>query len=132
MRAIEKHLLPLGFDLPQPNRDVIGGYFVWLSLPSGLAANALSRRCRTDQDVIVAPGTLFEVPNDDQAAGFDGHIRLCFAWEEQGKLEEGIRRVGSVAGKMIEEMGHGGSTRASEDYVLVHREGPAYITNESK
>lgn len=31
------------------------------------------------------------------AAGFDGHMRLCFAWEEEWKLEEGVRRVERVA-----------------------------------
>ena len=39
--------------------------------------------------------------------GFDGLVRLCFAWEEEGRLEEGVRLVGEVAGRMVGEGGGG-------------------------
>ncbi|KAK4545225.1 hypothetical protein LTR36_003404 [Oleoguttula mirabilis] len=123
MRAITAHLLPLGFSLPQPDRDVVGGYFVWLALPASLSATRLAQRCKhcgdDDDAVIIAPGPIFEVPGDESAAGFDGHVRLCFAWEEEWKLAEGVRRVGEVAKRMLEdhdgEAGNGG-------YVVVERE----------
>ncbi|KAK0255882.1 hypothetical protein B0A54_11143 [Friedmanniomyces endolithicus] len=116
--AIRTHLLPLGFSLPQTDRQgVFGGYFVWLSLPSGMSAGVLARRCREEAGVIVAEGGIFEVPEEkgdgeeeeggSLQEGFDGFVRLCFAWEEEGRLEEGVRLVGEVAGRMIGEGGGG-------------------------
>ncbi|EMC92401.1 hypothetical protein BAUCODRAFT_77716 [Baudoinia panamericana UAMH 10762] len=105
MRAIETHLVPLGFTLPQPNREVVGGYFVWLALPEGSKWNAdkLAARCRTEENVIVAPGGLFEVPGDGERVSFEGHIRLCFAWEDERSLVDGVKRVGRVAARIRDE-----------------------------
>lgn len=120
MRAIETHLLPLGFSLPQSRRAVIGGYFTWLTLPAKLktAAQELADRCKADEGVIIAPGKIFEVPGDD-AVKFEGNVRLCWSWEEEERLEEGIRRVGVVAGKMLEEV-EGGD---GDGFVVVGKEG---------
>ncbi|KAK0937509.1 Valine--pyruvate aminotransferase [Friedmanniomyces endolithicus] len=115
--AIHTHLLPLGFSLPQTDRQVFGGYFVWLSLPPGMSAGVLARRCREEAGVIVAAGGIFEVPEEKGGEekeeggslqeGFDGFVRLCFAWEEEEKLEEGVRLVGEVVVRMIGEGGGG-------------------------
>ncbi|RMY58104.1 hypothetical protein D0863_12382 [Hortaea werneckii] len=104
INAITTHLLPLGFQLPQPDRDVVGGYFVWLKLPRQMTATALASACKRE-GVVIAPGTIFEVPGDRETADFDGHMRLCFAWEEEGKLEEGVVRVASVVREMQGAMG---------------------------
>jgi DNA-binding transcriptional MocR family regulator len=118
MQAIGVHLLPLGFSLPQSSRSVIGGYFTWLTLPEKLktASQVLTTRCREEENVIVAAGKIFEVPGDD-AVKFEGNIRLCWSWEDEERLEEGVRRVGVVARKMLEEVesGHG------EDFVVVQK-----------
>ncbi|KAK3661389.1 Valine--pyruvate aminotransferase [Elasticomyces elasticus] len=99
--AMTQHLLPLGFKLPQTDRKIFGGYFVWLSLPKSLSAEVLARRCRGEAGVIVAPGGIFEVPSNEKVV-FDGFVRLCFAWEEEGRLEEGVKRIGEVAMKMLD------------------------------
>ncbi|KAI7482225.1 PLP-dependent transferase [Hortaea werneckii] len=99
INAITTHLLPLGFQLPQPDRDIVGGYFVWLKLPDRMTATALASACKRE-GVVIAPGTIFEVPGDRETAGFDGHMRLCFAWEDEGKLEEGVVRVAGVVREM--------------------------------
>ncbi|KAI7211919.1 PLP-dependent transferase [Hortaea werneckii] len=104
IKAITTHLLPLGFQLPQPDRDVVGGYFVWLKLPGRMTATALASACKRE-GVVIAPGTIFEVPGDRETADFDGHMRLCFAWEEEGKLEEGVVRVAGVVREMQGAMG---------------------------
>ncbi|KAI7312674.1 PLP-dependent transferase [Hortaea werneckii] len=104
INAITTHLLPLGFQLPQPDRDIVGGYFVWLKLPDRMTATALASACKRE-GVVIAPGTIFEVPGDRETAGFDGHMRLCFAWEEEGKLEEGVVRVAGVVRQMQGAMG---------------------------
>ncbi|CZT23763.1 related to aminotransferase [Ramularia collo-cygni] len=100
-QAIKSHLFPLGFTAPQSNRDVVGGYFVWLGLPARLKAKDLSVRCQEGENVMIAPGNIFQIPGDD-VAKFDGNVRLCFSWEEEWKLTEGIRRVGVVAKKMLD------------------------------
>ncbi|KAK3072428.1 Valine--pyruvate aminotransferase [Teratosphaeriaceae sp. CCFEE 6253] len=113
LAAVTKDLLPLGFALPQTDREVFGGYFVWLALPRGLSAKALAKQCMSEDGtgVIVAPGGIFEVPahimsdgaESNNAIRFDGFIRLCFAWEEESRLAEGVRRIGAVARGMVEE-----------------------------
>lgn len=116
MQAITTHLLPLGFRLPQAEREVAGGYFVWLGLPGSLTATALSKRCQVE-DVIIAPGTIFEVPGDQEAAAFNGHIRLCFAWEGEEQLSEGVERVSLVARRMLRDASSGGVEAQESDHV---------------
>ncbi|KAK6437733.1 Valine--pyruvate aminotransferase [Oleoguttula sp. CCFEE 5521] len=103
MRAISTHLSPLGFTLPQSDRDVVGGYFIWLGLPAGLMAVDLARVCKTEEDVIVAAGEMFEVPGDQEMT-FPAHIRLCFAWENEELLSEGVERIGKVTARLLKEM----------------------------
>lgn len=64
-----------------------------------MTATALASACKRE-GVVIAPGTIFEVPGDREMADFDGHMRLCFAWEEEGKLEEGVVRVAGVVKEM--------------------------------
>ena len=114
--AITRHLLPLGFTLPQPTRDVVGGFFVWLSLPEGLAAGEFAQVCKEEEGVIVAPGAMFEVPGDE-GVKFDGNVRLCFAWEEEQRLVEGVRRMQVAAEKLITAV----KERGSGEYVFVEK-----------
>ncbi|KAI7227675.1 PLP-dependent transferase [Hortaea werneckii] len=116
INAITTHLLPLGFQLPQPDRDVVGGYFVWLKLPGRMTATALASACKRE-GVVIAPGTIFEVPGDRETADFDGHMRLCFAWEEEGKLEEGVVRVAGVVREMQGAMGSSDDSLRGQDGV---------------
>ncbi|KAI9701011.1 MAG: hypothetical protein M1836_001679 [Candelina mexicana] len=103
--AIETHLLPLGVRLPQSNNGnrttVVGGYFIWLTLPRGLQAKEVVRRCGEDEELIVSSGSAFEVAGDEGGARFEGFVRICWAWEEEGAIEEGVRRLGRVIGGMV-------------------------------
>ncbi|EME47489.1 hypothetical protein DOTSEDRAFT_41884 [Dothistroma septosporum NZE10] len=110
--AAREYLLPLGFTLPQPDRDVVGGYFLWVGLPGEIKAAELTKRCREDESLIIAPGNIFEVPGDTSAK-FEHDIRLCFAYEEESRLREGVRRISVVAKKLIE------GTQSTGDYVMV-------------
>ncbi|KAI6891521.1 PLP-dependent transferase [Hortaea werneckii] len=116
INAITTHLLPLGFQLPQPDRDIVGGYFVWLKLPGRMTAKALASACKRE-GVVIAPGTIFEVPGDRETADFDGHMRLCFAWEEEGKFEEGVVRVAGVVREMQGAMGSSDDSLRGQDGV---------------
>lgn len=101
IQAIQSHLIPLGFTVTQSDRDVVGGYFVWLGLPVNMKAEELAERCQQDENLIIAPGKIFEVPGDDVAV-FDRNVRLCFSWEEEWKLEEGVRRIAIAARKLLD------------------------------
>jgi DNA-binding transcriptional MocR family regulator len=119
MDAIRKYLVPLGVKLPQEDRDVVGGYFIWLRLPPHIKANLLARRCKDTNNLIIADGRLFEVPGDAHLNAWDHEqksadanaastafpydVRLCFAWEEEDLLEEGIQRLAEVVKAMLDE-----------------------------
>lgn len=120
MSAIEKHLVPLGVRLPQPEREVAGGYFVWLTLPSPLKASEVVRVAQERESLIVADGKIFEVPGDSAQINFPCDIRLCFSWEALDRLGEGIERLARVIqqlqrGEVLDDHGkHGGMLPETE------------------
>ena len=100
MAAIQRHLLPLGVTTPQMGREVVGGYFIWLTLPESLNARALAAEAKEEENVIIAPGSLFGVDGDSREEDFERGIRLCFSWEDEKKLGEGIERLARTVRRM--------------------------------
>ncbi|GIZ46137.1 hypothetical protein CKM354_000927600 [Cercospora kikuchii] len=94
--AVRQHLQPLGFTIPQPDREVAGGYFLWLGLPKGVRGTELATRLQAEENLIVAPGKIFEVPGDEEAVACDSSIRLCFAWEAEEKIRSGVERIAAT------------------------------------
>lgn len=96
MEAVREHLVPLGVTLPpSPTPEVAGGYFIWVQLPALLSASELAPVALERYKVKVATGNLFQV-QDDQSVEPDAYergIRLCFAWEQEDNLTEGICRL---------------------------------------
>ena len=97
--AIRRHLVPLGATLPQD--EVVGGYFVWMKLPVNTVL--LAKKAKEVENLVVAEGAIFEVPGDREVVNFPNEIRLCFAWEDEERLVEGIERLASVVKLMLEE-----------------------------
>jgi len=60
-------------------------------------------QCLRDESLIIGHGGMFEVQGNEDAVRLDHAIRLCFAWEEEENLVEGIERLGRVIGRMLEE-----------------------------
>jgi DNA-binding transcriptional MocR family regulator len=56
LAAIHEHLVPLGVRLPQTEREVVGGYFVWVEVPGALRASEVVRRAGEEENVVVAGG----------------------------------------------------------------------------
>ena len=104
--AVEDILVPLGARLPYTNRAVLGGYFMWLSLPDPLMADEVAEYAQVEENLVIGPGPLFGVYGDVQHADLKRAVRLCFAWEEENMLREGIARLGRV----ISRMQKGGNT----------------------
>ncbi|KAI8632008.1 pyridoxal phosphate-dependent transferase [Xylariaceae sp. FL1651] len=121
MRAIRDVLVPLGIQVEAGSlcghEGVFGGYFVWMILPfqtrgtdgstepSGTwpTARAIADRCRADEDLLIGHGELFAVHGDEAAVRFDDAIRLCFAWENEEDIVDGVERLGRVIRKMLKE-----------------------------
>lgn len=94
--AITTHLIPLGVTLPQTAREVVGGYFIWFSLPEPLLADDVAKRAKEDENLIVAQASLFAVYGDARKGELEREIRVCFSWEEEDRLAEGIERLAGV------------------------------------
>ena len=103
MSAIEAHLLPLGVTLPQRSRDMVGGYFIWLSLPAPMQAEEVAARAQEEENLIIAPGPMFAVYGDEEAVDLERKVRVCFSWEEEAMLAEGIQRLAQVMRTMQRE-----------------------------
>lgn len=101
---MQEHLVPLGVTLPQTDRDVMGGYFLWFSLPSPLKADELALRAREEENVIIAPGPIFGVYGDTTIVDLGRKVRICFSWEEEDRLVEGVERLQRVIRRMLMEV----------------------------
>ncbi|KAK7751385.1 Valine--pyruvate aminotransferase [Diatrype stigma] len=91
--------------------DIYGGFFVWVSFGGGGGgggvppARVIAERCLAEENLVIGHGDLFEVhgDGDDEATQFAHDVRLCFAWEDEADLVEGVERLARVIGRMIEE-----------------------------
>lgn len=97
INAIKTHLHPLGVLIPTNTYDsAVGGYFIWILLPSPLRAIDVATRSKRDQALTVMPGPNFAVWGDEDVVSLDGNLRLTFSWEDEAKLAEGIERLAVV------------------------------------
>lgn len=99
MQAVHEQLDRFGIEVRDSNvtdtgGHTYGGYFVWITFPQGPAAKAIAMRAMEQENLIVPPGENFQVKGDEKSAQFPNSIRLCFAWEEEGDLVEGVARLG--------------------------------------
>jgi DNA-binding transcriptional MocR family regulator len=100
MAAITKHLLPLGVSTHQANADVAGGYFIWLKLPEPLKSEAVTRKAAKEQELIISDGNAFQVQGDEKSGiSFQSNIRLCFSYETEENLVEGVERLARLVKK---------------------------------
>lgn len=114
--AVEQYLIPLGVTLSQTDREVIGGYFIWLTLPTPLQAEGVAMYAKRDENLVIAPGPVFGVYGDEKVVDLTRKVRLCFSWEDEPKLAEGIHRLGQVIARMQSALDeeHPVTTRPSE------------------
>ena len=99
-------------DLGKRNADfriMDSGYFVWLTLPAPLDAAKIAVRAKERRDLIIAPGAIFGVKGDDDVENLKRKVRLCFAWEQESLLEEGIKRLSKVIRDAQDELDRHGT-----------------------
>ncbi|KAI0972809.1 pyridoxal phosphate-dependent transferase [Xylaria arbuscula] len=123
-RTIREVLVPLGVRFVEDSLvghgGVYGGYFVWMTLPRGESttekkwpsAREIADRCRADEDLMIGNGELFAVHGDEEAVRFDDAIRLCFAYEDEEDLVDGVERLGRVLRRMLDEGPEGWGVKA--------------------
>ena len=105
LRAIEEHLLPLGLTMPQPDAEVAGGYFFWLTLPGSLSAEEIAARALNEESLKIIAGPMFHVVGDEDntEAEYEHSFRLSFAWEKEDNLAEGVERLAAVIKRALED-----------------------------
>lgn len=104
--AVREGLCPLGVEIHAHASDALyaGGYFVWIKLPQPLTARNVTEKALREENLVVGDGDLFVVPGNQSSLYQDQCLRLCFAWEDEGDLTEGVRRLEKVLLRMINEV----------------------------
>jgi DNA-binding transcriptional MocR family regulator len=117
LAAARRELSPLGVEVKGESQEggaVYGGYFLWLTLPEeGPLATEVAARAKREENLIVAEGSMFEVPGDPNSPRFPRNIRLTFSWEEEADVVEGVQRLAAVLGRMRD----GVEERVMDEYV---------------
>lgn len=104
LSAIKKHLVPLGVTVNEttlPQEEIFGGYFIWINLPRSVDAEIIAKTCKEQEALIVAPGKIFEVVGDESIR-FPNSVRLCFSYEDEEDLEDGVQRLARVVRGVLE------------------------------
>jgi DNA-binding transcriptional MocR family regulator len=104
--AVKERLFPLGVKIHTDASDALhaGGFFVWIRLPQPLTACNVTERALQDENLIVGNGDIFIVPGNQSSLSQDQCLRLCFAWEDEADLTEGVRRLEKVLIRMLNEV----------------------------
>jgi DNA-binding transcriptional MocR family regulator len=92
LTALER-FMPPGVTWTRPQ----GGMFIWLTLPEPLDSNDLLRRSLAEEGIIFVPGTSFFT--DGRGAR---HIRLNYTRSDAATIDDGIRRLGALVARQLE------------------------------
>lgn len=123
MSSIATHLSPLGvtvtsgasYTVSSPSAGIVpaGGFFTYITFPPELpTADVIAKRAKDEYGLTIAFGGLFVVKGDYESArravsngegAFGRGARLCWAWEEEEMIKEGILRLAELLGTMLKE-----------------------------
>lgn len=109
MDAVRTHLAPLGVSTrasSSQGSESFGGYFVWLDVPGDFPAEVIARVAKEEDNMVLGYGNMFVVKGDEDSVRFDHSIRLCFAWEAEDDLEDGVKRLGLLISRMQKNKEH--------------------------
>lgn len=108
-RAIKEYLEPLGvkidigrpYKLPVSNdtEHVMGGFFIYVTFPEGIAADDVAAVALKEYNLrFLASGAMRVRGSKGRSneALLSRGARLCWAWEEEDMLIEGVKRIASV------------------------------------
>ncbi|KAH0164213.1 hypothetical protein KCU67_g5248, partial [Aureobasidium melanogenum] len=72
--------------------------------PDTVKAVDFAKRCQDEAQVIVAPGSIFEVPGD-HSVKFEHSIRLTFSWIDEPLMVEAVKRISAVLERCLKGEG---------------------------
>ena len=101
MGAIQDFLVPLGIQVAGGLGEVTGGYFISLKLPAHVDSKLLCDRAEREHDLLLACGKLFAVHGDNDGASGEAFVRLCFAYEDESRLVDGVKRMAALLQSLI-------------------------------
>ncbi|KAE8161317.1 pyridoxal phosphate-dependent transferase [Aspergillus tamarii] len=107
--AIQRHLSPMGVKArigSLNGQRIYGGYFVWLDMGSEFSTKFIADVLKAEENIIIGHGQMFAVYGDEKSASFDSSVRLCFAWEAEQDIVDGIRRMGQLLSRMHSNREH--------------------------
>lgn len=101
--AIKEYLYPLGVRIiSDGDNKVAGGFFLYISFASCMSPGSKIAQVALEEfNLKIAPGAIFSVPDDlsSKERGDDSYgnvARLCWAWNEEAALVDGIKRLGEA------------------------------------
>lgn len=103
--TMRSRLIPLGVTFsPDPERPALfGGYYVWMKLPVPLSADQVCQKALETQSLTLGNGNLFAIPGGDSSCtDLRRNLRLCFMWEDDERLVEGIERLAVVIESLLD------------------------------
>ncbi len=92
LEALPEHFPP-GTTWTTPS----GGFYVWVTLPEGLDAQALLPRA-VEHRVAYVPGTAFYPDGSGQ-----DRLRLAFCYPPEDRIREGVKRLGALFSEVLAE-----------------------------
>ncbi|KUL85744.1 hypothetical protein ZTR_08471 [Talaromyces verruculosus] len=108
-RAIEEYLGPLGvkIDIGRPyklpvdknTKQVMGGFFIYITFPEGMAADDVAAVALKNYNLRFLASGAMRVrgsKGSSNEALLSRGARLCWAWEEEAMIIEGVKRIASV------------------------------------
>lgn len=108
-RAVEEYLGPLGvkidigrpYKLPVGNdtEQVMGGFFIYITFPEGMAADDVAAVALKEYNLRFLASGAMRVrgsKGSSNEALLSRGARLCWAWEEEDMLIEGVKRIANV------------------------------------
>jgi DNA-binding transcriptional MocR family regulator len=99
--AVQENLGPLGVRIVEDTEGRTGGYFLWVRLPGEADGTLVARICAEQEALDILPGKAFEVVGD-AAVELSSYLRLCFSWEDEDNLAEGVRRLARVIREVLD------------------------------
>lgn len=90
---IRNFLVPLGVQVGGALDEVAGGYFISVKLPAHVDSKLLCERAEREHGLLLACGKLFAVHGDENFVSGGDFVRLCFAYEDESRLIDGIKRM---------------------------------------
>ena len=78
-----------------------GGFYTWVTLPKGIDTEALLPRAIEGSSVAYVAGPAFYHNRSGKE-----HLRLCYSYVPEDRIEEGVRRLGHLLSEIQSELSH--------------------------